>query len=64
MSALREAVDARAATVRARVGAKIAAALPGVSIREEEDAIVVSGRGLVARWLARDELRDWREDAP
>ncbi|HEX7820321.1 MAG TPA: hypothetical protein VF463_06850 [Sphingobium sp.] len=61
---VRKAAEARAAMLRERVRARIAAALPGVTLREEGDRIMVSGRGLVRRWVARDELRDWREIEP
>lgn len=58
----RQAAEARADVLRARVRARIAAALPGVAQREEGDALVVSGPDLVRRWVARDDLRDWREE--
>lgn len=59
-----QAAEARAGVIRARVRARIAAALPGVSVREEGDALVVRGRGLVARWIASNDLRDFREGEP
>jgi hypothetical protein len=59
---VRSAAEAQANALRARVRARIAAALPGVTMRDEGEAIVVSGRDLVRRWVARDELRDWREE--
>jgi len=58
----RNAAEARADALRARVRARIAAALPGVTMREESDRVVVSGRDLLRRWIGRDDLRDWREE--
>lgn len=59
-----QAAEARAGAIRARVRARIVAALPGASVREEGDALVVRGRGLVARWVASTELRDFGEGEP
>lgn len=58
------AAEARADALRLAVRARIARALPGATIREEGDRVEVSGHGLVRRWLARDDLRDWREVEP
>lgn len=59
---VRKAAEARADGLRARVRARIVAALPGVAVREEDGRVVVSGRDLVRRWIGREELRDWREE--
>ncbi|HEX7871862.1 MAG TPA: hypothetical protein VF475_03060 [Sphingobium sp.] len=64
MDRARAAAEARAEVLRTRVRARVAELLPGVSVRSDGDRIEVRGRGLIARWLARDELRDWREMEP
>lgn len=55
------AAEARADALRAEIRARIAAALPGVVLSEEGDRIRISGRALVRRWTAQDDLRDLRE---
>jgi hypothetical protein len=60
----RKAAEVRTNILRARVRARIVAALPGVRVEEQGDSIVLSGRGLVDRWVANDALRDLREVEP
>ncbi|MCE7798650.1 hypothetical protein LWE61_19135 [Sphingobium sufflavum] len=64
MARVAMAAEARAERLRERVRARIAAALPGATVRREGDRIVARGRGLVRRWVARDDLRDFREMEP
>ncbi|MET0240651.1 MAG: hypothetical protein ABW184_12225 [Sphingobium sp.] len=61
---MRRAAEERAMVVRARVRARIAAALPGAALEDGAEGVVVTGRGLVRRWVASDRLRDWREMEP
>lgn len=62
MSAVERIVADRAERLRDRVAARLADALPGVRVEREGERLVVTGRGLIARFLAKDALRDWRED--
>ncbi len=55
-----QAAEARADGLRAAVRARLAKALPGVAMQDDGDRILLSGRGLLRRWLARADLRDWR----
>jgi hypothetical protein len=64
MSRIARAAEKRADMLRARVRKRLAATLPGVTLSEEGDRIVLSGSGLVRRWIGRDDLRDWREMEP
>jgi hypothetical protein len=61
---LARAADTRADALRAKVRARITRLLPGVKIREDGDALELSGRDLVRRWTQSDALRDWREVEP
>ena len=57
---VRGAAEMRAAERREAV-ADAARAVPGVSARVEDDAVVVDGRDLVARWVEDVRLRYlWR----
>jgi hypothetical protein len=56
----RLAAERRADALRGEVGRELAGALPGVSQRVEGDAIVLTGRRLVRRWLSLGALRDFR----
>jgi hypothetical protein len=56
----RDAAEKRADTLRGEVERELAEALPGVSQRIEGDAIVLTGRRLVRRWLSLGALRDFR----
>lgn len=52
----------RAGQLRQRVAARIARALPGTTIETAGERLVVTGRGVIARFIGADSLRDWRED--
>jgi hypothetical protein len=54
----RDAAEKRAEALRGEVSQDLAGALPGVSQRVEGDAIVLTGRRLVRRWLLNGALRD------
>lgn len=48
---------AAAAKLRARLVAVIRAELRGITAEEEDEAVVIAGRGLVKRWLDTQALR-------
>lgn len=48
---------AAAAKLRARLVAVIRAEVLGVTAQEEDEAVVIAGRGLVKRWLDTPALR-------
>jgi hypothetical protein len=54
----RDAAEKRADALRGEVSRALVEALPGVSQRVEGDAIVLTGRRLVRRWLSLGALRD------
>lgn len=48
---------AAAAKLRARLVAMIRAELRGITAQEEDEAVVIAGRGLIRRWLDTPALR-------
>ncbi len=62
MRAVEERARARADALRERVAARLAAVLPGARVEREGERLVVTGRGVIARFVGADGLRDWRED--
>lgn len=62
MSAIGTIARRRAEQRREQVAARIARALPGARIEQDGERIMVSGRGLIARFVAADDLRNWPEE--
>lgn len=62
MSAVAERTRARADALRERAAARLAAVLPGATVEREGERLVVTGRGVIERFVGADGLRDWRED--
>lgn len=62
MTAVEKWARERADGLRDRVAARLGNALPGVRIEREGERLVVTGRGVIARFIGDDGLRDWRED--
>jgi hypothetical protein len=59
MRAVERRAAAAAADLRARVMAGARAALPGIAVEEAAGGVLLSGRGLVARVLARGSAATW-----
>lgn len=55
------AAEERAARLRERVAARIARALAGAEVEQDGERIVVTGRGVIARYVGADDLRHWQE---
>lgn len=59
--AVERAARRRLAQVRAMLAARLRGVLPGARVEERDDGVVISGRGVVRRWVDDPSLTWWRQ---